>query len=1363
MKKSFYVLTFLFFISIQVGSATIFGMNEDKSTNISESNNEEWLKDKPIFSAIPELDDTPQDSAGFWENVGNGIKNFFSKPQNSGPTPSEQHGQHGQRQINRMAMEILESDQGKPSLEDQLAKKIVQKIKQNPHDRQVRDKVMEYCVKNKLLDKVIDGATKSEIPPEYWSGDMPVTAHPTMLYDQPTVSEKNSSQEYPSNTTSSAPKHNEVQEAPVWSTSYPSPTVITTTQIIPMTKTNNSTGSFTASNSGQQNNSETIRAWNSSQTSSFARSSTPTESFTTGSFTAKSLPAHNSSALENSTQQQQNTGTIASENAIQSPLHTITTTQTISVTTASPAPKTPTHNFSTQPRIRNSLVPVEGDLIMQPPPQEAPRTIPVVYGGQVVQRLSLPPISPQEEATIKNRLLLELYIRQQGHTTQTISQPTTQYPSTSSRNTLRRRNRGVLTAEFQTTTQTTTKDQNTVSQPNSSYFSDAVKQQLAVMAIEMSIGLVKASINSYNEYKYNQIRYAIEEQAKEHTRSFLADDSIPEEYKKSVNEALDCFIKEENETRKPPWFWWNQKPPLTREDWLVSKNKELSDSYNYNKFAQQLQNINNTFEHNEILQPLRLEKTLDQEALNARRRLEKKFISHDDWLPLHTEQNKLHEKYLQERNKLWFWHKTFTSRAKELDISYAKDNQAIENRILDDISERHRKQQEAEKLQKLEAELEELERKLQIQWEQELALKEIKAYEEQLKQFIEEDKKRAEERKRRREEKELHGELSSPTQVLFRSLYQTYPEPVAVHDNNLPFKEEPEYKHDDTHIIDDLLFGNNELNKGDLILTPRGVEYANILSIDTEKLTSATGTPEQQRLGQGIIYSLNKASKYLGDNPSEYGAKVKGFIDGTLKVAYECQQYNLINAGIELVRLSDTFAPLLNPIPIQTIKREALHVASHHQEYLEGRMKDLAMALKGIGNFCFMMTRAIDLAHSDNFGSIYDEQEMEKVANYGQQLVETIEATTNHLVTMSLKEREEFFAKACVDFAFDGVGGGSVIGIGKQFWRAGKGVLARIPSTSRAAELIAEVSAGNIVKARSLPVGVSAAAAGLGEEAEIAMHALERPGELAGKALNIMKQEGKGLARLQTKAQRNPKPRLIFEQTKKAFKLAKKSKGLKLPRSAKVTIKEFIGLKASQLSLQYPKAAVNEALRVLNFKHTAVIAKTKKPLKVLGEVARDIAKIDSNPRWKQFRFEPAEANKCKLKNIHEAIAGIACEEQGLLYNLARDLKPTGGEFIDHVGKTWDVKTPISRALNSQKVFNTEKGLSKFVASINRTLEKGKNIIISLYKLEESEHQIVYDILHEKLSKTELERIIIIDIVNPQNSKNTETLLKLLGF
>ena len=80
--------------------------------------------------------------------------------------------------------------------------------------------------------------------------------------------------------------------------------------------------------------------------------------------------------------------------------------------------------------------------------------------------------------------------------------------------------------------------------------------------------------------------------------------------------------------------------------------------------------------------------------------------------------------------------------------------------------------------------------------------------------------------------------------------------------------------------------------------------------------------------------------------------------------------------------------------------------------------------------------------------------------------------------------------------------------------------------------------------------------------------------------------------------------------------------------------------------IAYGVENVAEALQLLKGKEKYLIAE---PIKYFDEVAyrsQELQKINSNERWKTFKFDIEIGNKTKIGTIDEAMAAIECEERG---------------------------------------------------------------------------------------------------------------------
>ncbi len=139
------------------------------------------------------------------------------------------------------------------------------------------------------------------------------------------------------------------------------------------------------------------------------------------------------------------------------------------------------------------------------------------------------------------------------------------------------------------------------------------------------------------------------------------------------------------------------------------------------------------------------------------------------------------------------------------------------------------------------------------------------------------------------------------------------------------------------------------------------------------------------------------------------------------------------------------------------------------------------------------------------------------------------------------------------------------------------------------------------------------------------------------------------------------------------------------------------------------------------------------------QTVRAVSKIEQKPHWESLALDPAHGNKISIKSIEEALAGIAAEEKGFLPGPIRRDPSAAAEFIDTLGRAWDVKTPLSLAPNGQHVFKIDQVFS----SIKRELGLGENVILSMIKLNKEDALSLIAKLKTELSAAEIEKIITV--------------------
>ena len=191
---------------------------------------------------------------------------------------------------------------------------------------------------------------------------------------------------------------------------------------------------------------------------------------------------------------------------------------------------------------------------------------------------------------------------------------------------------------------------------------------------------------------------------------------------------------------------------------------------------------------------------------------------------------------------------------------------------------------------------------------------------------------------------------------------------------------------------------------------------------------------------------------------------------------------------------------------------------------------------------------------------------------------------------------------------------------------------------------------------------------------------------------------------------------------------------------------------------KYGFANAEEAIRLLNLKHEGKFAKLVKPFEVTENLAKDLQKINSNSRWEKFKYDAAKGGAVSLSSIEEALAGIACEEQGLLKTLVRS-KGNAEEFIENlpggVKHFWDVKTFKSNALNGKYIFDKESAI--------KALVKGylcaEDVILNITYLTEQDVDTLFKAIAKQFGEKEIRRTIVIHTSNP--AKSTIDFLQLL--
>ena len=146
---------------------------------------------------------------------------------------------------------------------------------------------------------------------------------------------------------------------------------------------------------------------------------------------------------------------------------------------------------------------------------------------------------------------------------------------------------------------------------------------------------------------------------------------------------------------------------------------------------------------------------------------------------------------------------------------------------------------------------------------------------------------------------------------------------------------------------------------------------------------------------------------------------------------------------------------------------------------------------------------------------------------------------------------------------------------------------------------------------------------------------------------------------------------IVEEEASSATSFAKDTqKGKeKLPGSAKVTNNEFakaeqiaeevttinpksVGELKEFISAKYDAQIIEESLQILKLTDENLGFRAN-ALQQVEQMCKDLTKINSNPRWTRFKYDAAKNGNVTAGSIDEAIAGIACEEQGITSKFIR--------------------------------------------------------------------------------------------------------------
>ena len=186
--------------------------------------------------------------------------------------------------------------------------------------------------------------------------------------------------------------------------------------------------------------------------------------------------------------------------------------------------------------------------------------------------------------------------------------------------------------------------------------------------------------------------------------------------------------------------------------------------------------------------------------------------------------------------------------------------------------------------------------------------------------------------------------------------------------------------------------------------------------------------------------------------------------------------------------------------------------------------------------------------------------------------------------------------------------------------------------------------------------------------------------------------------------------------------------------------------KVEKLGEVYGKENVAEAIDVLKVTEQRIV-KHGTLSKIVEDVSVDLKKINSNDRWRMFKYEARNPkNKVTLKSIEEAMAGITCEEHGLLKQLERSTHEAE-EFVDAFNQKWDVKSAPTHSIYGQYVFDIDGVVSALKDGFSGT----ENVILTLRKTHASDLEKLFAEIRLHVTPEDLHRMVIVNANNPNMS------------
>lgn len=263
-----------------------------------------------------------------------------------------------------------------------------------------------------------------------------------------------------------------------------------------------------------------------------------------------------------------------------------------------------------------------------------------------------------------------------------------------------------------------------------------------------------------------------------------------------------------------------------------------------------------------ILNNLRIQGSLSPELADLRRQLEREFVSEEDQTLLHSEEYKniKKEKKEDKDKNIYSWDIFRPSKLQNLNDKYEEKKKEHRNKSLDSISERYKKQFDA----------------------QEKQLKRIRKAEIKKKQEIQ---------RRVKQIKDEHNKDKKTSQ----GLKYLYPNNELSSTPGIQKSDNPTFADTELIIVDEnfnpsLDLTELSLDSLDLVTTTRTHEYLNIIGMDPKEFANFNGSAEQNTIQNELNDHLNYITSH------------KSFLEDTRNAGFFNYHNDLIKAAFDLNR-----------------------------------------------------------------------------------------------------------------------------------------------------------------------------------------------------------------------------------------------------------------------------------------------------------------------------------------------------------------------------------------------------------------------------------------------------------------------------